>query len=221
MRSRTAAFGHTKISGEDGAGRRGFAAEARAGKSCSRAWRYHPVLTDSPFTMLQAEEQHPRPRRGGAGVRRLDRRHPGSSPPPPAYAAWLTCAAITQNLLRAAGALASALSRKGQGRLVEDLSRAWRVRCGRALSPKRVRNAGLSSREPGPVQDQVEQALHLRAGGKEQVPAVLGLIDRVAVTESAALLVTEVQAEAQADRIDPPVADPAQVPYSRLLRPGI
>jgi hypothetical protein len=98
---------------------------------------------------------------------------------------------------------------------------ALRVRCGRALSPNRVHNAGLSSLDrvrPGSGRTGPASA---RQRQKEQVPAVLGLIHRVAVTESAALLVTEVQAEAQAGRIDPPVADPAQAPYSRLLRPGI
>ena len=74
---------------------------------------------------------------------------------------------------------------------------------------------------PGPVQDPVEQVLHLRPGLKQQVPAVFGLVDRVAVTESAALLLIQVQAEAQAGRIDPPVADLAQAPYSRIMRPGI
>src|SRR5207237_6384751 len=74
---------------------------------------------------------------------------------------------------------------------------------------------------PGPVQHPVEQVLHLRAGLEQQVPAVFGLVDRVAIAEPAALLLIEVQAEAQAGRIDPPVADLAQAPYSRITRPGI
>ena len=39
---------------------------------------------------------------------------------------------------------------------------------------------------PGPVHDGVEHALHHRAGGEDQVPAVLDLVDRVGVAEAAA-----------------------------------
>jgi hypothetical protein len=72
-------------------------------------WRYHAVFTDSPFEMLQAEEQH----RGHAIIEQafadfndgpLAHLPSGSFP---ANAAWLACAAITGNLLRAAAALAS------------------------------------------------------------------------------------------------------------------
>jgi hypothetical protein len=59
----------------------------------------------------------PRPRPGGTGARRLDRRPPG--PPAsgsfPANAAWLVLAAITHNLLRAAGSLASLAYGKARG----------------------------------------------------------------------------------------------------------
>jgi len=74
---------------------------------------------------------------------------------------------------------------------------------------------------PGPVHDPVKQDLHLPAGPEQQVTAVFRLIDRVAVTEPAAPLLPGVQAEAQAGRVDPPVADLAQAPYSRLLRQRI
>jgi len=74
---------------------------------------------------------------------------------------------------------------------------------------------------PGPVQDPVKQVLHLATGAKQQVAAVFGLVDGVAVAEPAAGLVSQVQAEAQAGSVDPPVADPAQAPYSRRLRQGI
>jgi hypothetical protein len=74
---------------------------------------------------------------------------------------------------------------------------------------------------PGPVQHPVKQVLHLSAGAKQQVAAVFGLVDRVVVAESADSLLGEVEAEAQARGVDPPVADPAQAPYSRLPRPGI
>jgi hypothetical protein len=73
------------------------------------AWRYHAVFTDSPFATLQAEEHH----RDHAQVEQvfadladgpLAHLPSGSFP---ANAAWLACAAMTHNLLRAAGSLAS------------------------------------------------------------------------------------------------------------------
>jgi hypothetical protein len=81
------------------------------------AWRYHAVFTDSPFEMIQAEEQH----RGHAVIEQvfadlgdgpLAHLPSGSFP---ANAAWLACAAITGNLLRAAGALASLAYAKARG----------------------------------------------------------------------------------------------------------
>ena len=69
------------------------------------AWRHHAVFTDSPFELIQAEEQH----RDHAIVEQvfadwtdgpLAHLPSGSFP---ANAAWLTCAAIAHNLLRAAG----------------------------------------------------------------------------------------------------------------------
>jgi hypothetical protein len=73
------------------------------------AWRYHAIFTDSPFETIQAEEHH----RGHAQVEQvfadltdgpLAHLPSGSFP---ANAAWLACAAISHNLLRAAGSLAS------------------------------------------------------------------------------------------------------------------
>jgi hypothetical protein len=81
------------------------------------AWRYHAVFTDSPFVMLQAEEQH----RGHAQAEQvfadwtdgpLAHLPSGSFP---ANAAWLALAAISSNLLRAAGALASLAYAKARG----------------------------------------------------------------------------------------------------------
>ena len=72
-------------------------------------WRYHAVFTDSPFATIQAEEHH----RDHAQVEQvfadwtdgpLAHLPSGSFP---ANAAWLACAAIAHNLLRAAGSLAS------------------------------------------------------------------------------------------------------------------
>jgi hypothetical protein len=81
------------------------------------AWRYHAVLTDSPFVLLQAEEQH----RDHAIVEQvladwtsgpLAHLPSGSFP---ANAAWLTLAAIAHNLLRAAGSLASLAYARARG----------------------------------------------------------------------------------------------------------
>ena len=80
-------------------------------------WRYHAVFTDSPFVLLQAEEQH----RDHAVVEQvfadwtdgpLAHLPSGSFP---ANAAWLACAAIAHNLLRAAGSLASLACAKARG----------------------------------------------------------------------------------------------------------
>jgi hypothetical protein len=81
------------------------------------AWRYHAVFTDSPFTMIQAEEHH----RGHAQAEQvfadwtdgpLAHLPSGSFP---ANAAWLALAAISCNLLRAAGSLASLTCAKARG----------------------------------------------------------------------------------------------------------
>ena len=80
-------------------------------------WRYHAVFTDSPFVLLQAEEQH----RDHALVEQVFADWadgPLAHLPSgffPANAAWLTLAAITHNLLRAAGALASIAYAKARG----------------------------------------------------------------------------------------------------------
>jgi hypothetical protein len=80
-------------------------------------WRHHAVFTDSPFVMLQAEAQH----RDHAIVEQvladwtsgpLAHLPSGSFP---ANAAWLTLAAISHNLLRAAGSLASLAYAKARG----------------------------------------------------------------------------------------------------------
>jgi hypothetical protein len=80
-------------------------------------WRYHAIFTDSPFATLQAEEHH----RGHAIIEQvfadwtdgpLAHLPSGSFP---ANAAWLACAAISHNLLRAAGSLASLAFAKARG----------------------------------------------------------------------------------------------------------
>jgi hypothetical protein len=80
-------------------------------------WRHHAVFTDPPFTTLQAEEHH----RDHAQVEQvfadladgpLACLPSGSFP---ANAAWLACAAIAHNLLRAARSLASLTYAKARG----------------------------------------------------------------------------------------------------------
>ena len=73
----------------------------------------------------------------------------------------------------------------------------------------------------GPIDHRVEHPLHPRAVGEDQVAAVLELIDREPVAESAAVLLVEIQPEAQAGGVDPALADLAQPPYSRVARQGI
>jgi hypothetical protein len=81
------------------------------------AWRYHPVLTDSPFQMLQAEAHH----RDHAIVEQVfaDWTDGPMAHLPSgkfaANAAWLTLAAIAGNLVRAAGCLASAFHARARG----------------------------------------------------------------------------------------------------------
>src|SRR6201997_754733 len=73
----------------------------------------------------------------------------------------------------------------------------------------------------GPVHHRVEDPPHPVSVGEDQVAAVLALIDGEPVAESTAVLLVEVEPETQARGIDPPLADLAQPPYSRILRQGI
>jgi Transposase DDE domain group 1 len=110
-------------------------------------WRYHAVLTDSPFELVQAEGQH----RDHAVIEQVFADwYDGPLAHLPsghfnANAAWLVIAAMAQNLLRAAGALAGPLhararaatirrdliavaartARHGRGHLVLHLPEAW------------------------------------------------------------------------------------------------
>ena len=95
------------------------------------------------------------------------------------------------------------------------------MRRGRCAVPKMVRILGTSSRERVRSTTASKSPLHRRAVGEDQVAAVLELIDGEPVTESAAVLLVEVQREAQARGVDPASADLAQPPYSRILRQGI
>jgi Transposase DDE domain group 1 len=110
-------------------------------------WRYHPVFTDSPFQLTQAEEQH----RDHAVIEQIFAdwtSGPMAHLPSgrfAANAAWLTLAAIAHNLTRAAGCLASPfhgkargatiradlidvaarIARSGRGRLTLHLPQGW------------------------------------------------------------------------------------------------
>jgi hypothetical protein len=81
------------------------------------AWRYHAVFTDSPFGMLQAEGDH----RDHAVVEQVFAdwtSGPLAHLPSghfAANAAWTALAAMTHNLLRAAGCLASAFHARARG----------------------------------------------------------------------------------------------------------
>jgi Transposase DDE domain group 1 len=80
-------------------------------------WRWHPVFTDSPVTLIQAEEQH----RDHAVVEQVlaDLTSGPLAHMPSgkftANAAWLALAGIAHNLLRAAGTLASPRHAKARG----------------------------------------------------------------------------------------------------------
>jgi hypothetical protein len=80
-------------------------------------WRHHAVFTDSPFIMLQAEEQH----RDRAVIEQVFAdltSGPLAHAPSGTFAAnaaWLALAAIAHNLIRAAGVLASARHARARG----------------------------------------------------------------------------------------------------------
>jgi hypothetical protein len=80
-------------------------------------WRYHAIFTDSPFTLIQAEAQH----RDHAVMEQVNADlidGPLAHLPSAVFtanAAWLTLAALTHNLLRAAGCLAGAFHARARG----------------------------------------------------------------------------------------------------------
>jgi Transposase DDE domain group 1 len=80
-------------------------------------YRYHAIFTDSPFTLVQAEAQH----RDHAMMEQLNADlidGPLAHLPSGTFnanAAWVALAALTHNLLRATGTLASAFHAKARG----------------------------------------------------------------------------------------------------------
>ncbi len=85
-------------------------------------WRYHAVFTDSPFETIQAEAQH----RDHAVVEQVFAdltSGPLAHLPSghfPAHAAWLTCAAMSHNLTRAAGVLAGTFHARARGATIRS-----------------------------------------------------------------------------------------------------
>jgi hypothetical protein len=83
-------------------------------------YRYHAIFTDSPFDLMQTEEQH----RDHAIIEQINADlvdGPLAHLPSgifTANAAWLTCAAIAHNLLRALGCLAGPVHAKARGATV-------------------------------------------------------------------------------------------------------
>jgi hypothetical protein len=86
------------------------------------AWRYHAVFTDSPFTLVQAEADH----RDHAVIEQAiaDLKAGALAHLPSgsfhANGAWAVTVAIAHNLLRAAGALASAFHAKATTATIRD-----------------------------------------------------------------------------------------------------
>src|SRR6202050_904414 len=69
-------------------------------------------------------------------------------------------------------------------------------------------------RRPAAIDQRLEHLLHATADPEDQVTAVFHLIVGKAIANPAAFLLLEVQREAQAAAINPPLTDPAQSPYS-------
>jgi hypothetical protein len=76
-------------------------------------------------------------------------------------------------------------------------------------------------RRTAAVNEGLKNLLHVPADFEDQVAAVLDLVVRVLVTKPAALLLFQIQREAQTGRINPTLADPAQPPCSPLLGQGL
>src|ERR1700692_2542901 len=75
-------------------------------------------------------------------------------------------------------------------------------------------------RRTATIDQGLEHLLHASANQEYQISAVLHLIVGEVIAEAAAFLLLEVECEAQAAAINPPLADLAQSPYSPLLGQG-
>jgi hypothetical protein len=127
-------------------------------------YRYHAVFTDSPFTLVQAESQH----RGHAIIEQVNADLiAGALAHLPsgkfsANDAWLTCAAITHNLTRAAGHLAAGTYRSARPATIRT-----RIINVAARIAHRARTIGLHLPEHWPWQtafDNLFVAVHTTPG---------------------------------------------------------
>jgi hypothetical protein len=115
---------------------------ARGQDELFTCWRYHAVFTDSPFEMIQAEGQH----RDHAIVEQVFadwNDGPLAHLPSghfPANAAWLTLAAITCNLTRAAGTLAGPFHAKARGATIRRQLISVAARIARHGDPDKPQN---------------------------------------------------------------------------------
>ncbi|MGH2375903.1 MAG: hypothetical protein ACRDIC_20830 [bacterium] len=92
---------------------------------------------------------------------------------------------------------------------------------GPVFDPEERPQLGYVEPTAGPVDHRVEDAVHLAADLEQQVAVLLDLVDRVAVAEAAALLLVDVQTEAGAGGVDPPITDLAEAPYRLVARQGV
>jgi hypothetical protein len=71
------------------------------------------------------------------------------------------------------------------------------------------------------VDQRLKDLLHVAADFEDQIAAKLDLIVGVLITKSAAVLLLQIEHEAQAGRIDPTLADLTEPPYSPLPGQGL
>src|SRR6266536_1365210 len=106
----------------------------------------------------------------------------------------------------------SAMTRTGQASLLASSRRL--------ASPSLIASYSLA-RGTGPVDHALKDLLHLGAAREQRVAAVLHLVDRVGVVEACPFLLLNIQGEAQAGRIDPPLAHLVQPLYGPLVGQGV
>src|ERR1700674_1535029 len=75
-------------------------------------------------------------------------------------------------------------------------------------------------RRTATIDQGLEHLLHASANQEYQISAVLHLIVGEVIAQAAAFLLLEVECEAQAAAVNPPLTDLAQSPYSPLLGQG-
>src|SRR4029450_5960690 len=98
---------------------------------------------------------------------------------------------------------------------------------GRSLLPRPVARTMPSSQNrrdgfqvqggPASINQCLEDLIHMVADFKDQVPAVFELIDRILVVKPALLLLLQLEGKAEAGRVNPTVADLAELPCRSRL----